>query len=161
MNEMTEHKPYPIIRVILGYILIGGSIGGFLTICTWLFYAVISGRATATWNELYLLPMAIIFGCMLGCILGCIPAVLVAIKLVKQKQYSDVAWTVLFKYGSISSVICTLCFYIGLILIHLIDTATLLLDLEVLFWIILSASFLGVIGGISSWVAGRLVLPKR
>lgn len=132
-----------------------------MTICTWLFYAVISGRATPTWNELYLLPIAIIFGCMLGCILGCIPAVLVAIKLVKQKHYSDVAGTVLFKYGSISSAICTLCFYIGLILIHLIDTATLLLDLEVLFWIILSASFLGVIGGISSWVAGRLVLPKR
>lgn len=161
MNETVGHKPYPIIRVILGYIVIGGSIGGFLMICTWLFYAMISGHTTIVWNELYPLAMAIIYGCMLGCILGCIPAVLVAIKLIKQKQYSDIAGAVLFKYGCVSSMICTLCFYIGLILIHLIDTATLLLDLEVLAWIGLSASFLGVIGGMSSLITGRLVLPKH
>ncbi len=160
MNETIEHKPYPIIRVVLGYIVIGGSIGGFLTICTWLFYAVISGH-TIAWNELYPLAMAIIYGCMLGCILGCIPAVLVAIKLIKQRQYSDVAGVVLFKYGCVSSIMCTLCFYIGLILVHLIDTAILLLDLEVLAQIGLSASFLGVIGGMSSLITGRLVLPKR
>ncbi len=158
MNETIERKPYPIIRVVLGYIVIGGSIGGFLTICTWLFYNTVVGGHTIAWNELHLIMLGMV---MYGCTLGCIPAILVAIKLIKQKQYSDVAGVVLFKYGCVSSMICTLCFYVGVILIHLIDTATLLLDLEVLAWIVLSASFLGVIGGMSSWLTGRLVLPKR
>lgn len=157
MNETIAHKPYPIIRVVLGYIVIGGSIGGFLTILTWLFYdAVVSGHAIA-WNELHLIVLAMV---IYGCMLGCIPALLVAIKLIKQKQSSDVAGFVLFKYGYVSSMMCTLCYYIGLILIHLIDTAILLLDLEVLTQIGLSASFLGVIGGMSSLITGRLVLPR-
>lgn len=147
---------YPKAKVILGFTLLGGIVGGFIfglgITLSWIISDIINNKNILTIKYFLELPSLLLVFSLAGIFIGGIPAFLTGIYLAT----TEFIITSKKDYFSLVIIGGAITIFISLILILLISTKGQTIDAYINFDFLI----LFLIGGISSMICGKLFLPK-
>ena len=147
---------YPTGKVLTCYALFGGGIGGLIHLIGVMLFPM---KETISWqqgglNNFFLAMLAAI---AFGTLFGFIPSILTSIIIVLRKIVLSSVW----QYFRLFVIGCFVTFFIFVIAFH--DINRLFTSNTLVTWlgIQLFNGRLAIVGGLSSVIVGKLVLPKR
>ena len=147
---------YPTGKVLTYYALFGGGIGGLIHLIGVMLFPM---KETISWqqgglNNFFLAMLAAI---AFGTLFGFIPSILTSIIIVLRKIVLSSVW----QYFRLFVIGCFVTFFIFVIAFH--DINRLFTSNTLVTWlgILVFNGRLAIVGGLSSVIVGKLVLPKR
>ena len=147
---------YPTGKVLTCYALFGGGIGGLIHLIGVMLFPM---KETISWqqgglNNFFLAMLAAI---AFGTLFGFIPSILTSIIIVLRKIVLSSVW----QYFRLFVIGCFVTFFIFVIAFH--DINRLFTSNTLVTWlgILVFNGRLAIVGGLSSVIVGKLVLPKR
>ena len=138
---------YPSKDMFWGYTVFGGLIGGALI-----------GFAFGVWNGFLLMLLSILIGSMIGFAVGFIPALLTGFLICKYEVRSE-RLIDLMKVFAIGSLMTS--FYMLLLVLILQDSSSSNTILKTFSSCRNTILWIGLIGGISSVITAKLMIPRK